>query len=199
MSSIINRFLGKKSVRNEELLALADRLSFRNSQLDSFLIGHFIQNNKIDPADYFVFQEQLLKLHVDRFEAMQVELNLLNQYLQLAERFLPAGFSVKWENKLQSQGEIMLPPLILFPVVQHAVENGYNTMSSHPVRIRLSGSSKLIMLEVSYRVNHYLESQFSSTLIRDFRQRLDYLFPEKHNLLMNSNSNTSRITLTIQL
>ncbi len=191
--------MGKKSVRNEELLALADRLSFRNSQLDSFLIGHFIQNNKIDPADYFVFQEQLLKLHVDRFEAMQVELNLLNQYLQLAERFLPAGFSVKWENKLQSQGEIMLPPLILFPVVQHAVENGYNTMSSHPVRIRLSGSSKLIMLEVSYRVNHYLESQFSSTLIRDFRQRLDYLFPEKHNLLMNSNSNTSRITLTIQL
>jgi LytS/YehU family sensor histidine kinase len=199
MSSIINRFLGKKSVRNEELLALADRLSFRNSQLDSFLIGHFIQNNKIDPADYFVFQEQLLKLHVDRFEAMQVELNLLNQYLQLAQRFLPAGFSVKWENKLQSQDEIRLPPLILFPVVQHAVENGYNTMSSHPVRIRLSGSSKLIMLEVSYRVNHYLESQFSSTLIRDFRQRLDYLFPEKHNLLMNSNSNTSRITLTIQL
>jgi len=199
MSSIINRFLGKKSVRNEELLALADRLSFRNSQLDSFLIGHFIQRDEIDPVDYFAFQEQLLKLHVDRFEAMQVELNLLNQYLQLAERFLPAGFSVKWENKLQSQDEIMLPPLILFPVVQHAVENGYNTMSSHPVRIRLSGSSKLIMLEVSYRVNHYLESQFSSTLIRDFRQRLDYLFPEKHNLLMNSNSNTSRITLTIQL
>jgi LytS/YehU family sensor histidine kinase len=191
--------LGKKSVRNEELLALADRLSFRNSQLDSFLIGHFIQRDKTDPVDYFAFQEQLLKLHVDRFEAIQVELNLLNQYLQLAERFLPAGFSVKWENKLQFQDEIMLPPLILFPVVQHAVENGYNTMSSHPVRIRLSGSSKLIMLEVSYRVNHYLESQFSSTLIRDFRQRLDYLFPEKHNLLMNSNSNTSRITLTIQL
>ncbi|MGB3104589.1 hypothetical protein [Sphingobacterium siyangense] len=199
MSSIINRFFGKKSLRNEELLALADRLSFRNSQLDSFLIGHFIQRNKIDSADYFAFQEQLLELHVDRFEAMQAELNLLNQYLQLAERFLPAGFSVKWENKLQFQDEIMLPPLILFPVVQHAVENGYNTMSSHPVRIRLSGSSKLIMLEVSYRVNHYLESQFSSTLIRDFRQRLDYLFPEKHNLLMNSNSNTSRITLTIQL
>ncbi len=199
MSSIINRFLGKKSVRNEELLALADRLSFRNSQLDSFLIGHFIQRDKIDSAYYFAFQEQLLKLHVDRFEAMQVELNLLNQYLQLAERFLPAGFSVKWENKLQFQDEIMLPSLILFPVVQHAVENGYNTMSSHPVRIRLSGSSKLIMLEVSYRVNHYLESQFSSTLIRDFRHRLDYLFPEKHNLLMNSNSNTSRITLTIQL
>jgi hypothetical protein len=137
MSSIINRFLGKKSVRNEELLALADRLSFRNSQLDSFLIGHFIQRDKTDPVDYFAFQEQLLKLHVDRFEAIQVELNLLNQYLQLAERFLPAGFSVKWENKLQFQDEIMLPPLILFP--------------------------------------------------------------EKHNLLMNSNSNTSRITLTIQL
>lgn len=199
MSSIINRFLGKKSVRNEALLALADRLSFRNSQLDSFLIDHLIQSNKIDPADFFAFQEQLLKLHVDRLESMQVELSLLNQYLQLAERFLPAGFTVKWENKLQSQKEMMLPPLILFPVVQHAVENGYNTMSSHPVRIRLSGSSKLIMLEVSYRVNHYLESQFSSTLIRDFRQRLDYLFPEKHNLLMNSNSNTSRITLTIQL
>ncbi|MGJ1246838.1 MULTISPECIES: hypothetical protein [unclassified Sphingobacterium] len=199
MSSIINRFLGKKSVRNEALLALADRLSFRNSQLDSFLIDHLIQSNKIDPADFFAFQEQLLKLHVDRLESMQVELSLLNQYLQLAERFLPAGFTVKWENKLQAQEEMMLPPLILFPVVQHAVENGYNTMSSHPVRIRLSGSSKLIMLEVSYRVNHYLESQFSSTLIRDFRQRLDYLFPEKHNLLMNSNSNTSRITLTIQL
>lgn len=199
MSSIINRFLGKKSVRNEELLALADRLSFRNSQLDSYLFDHFIRSDKRNTVEYFTFQEQLLKLRIDRLESIEAELRLLNQYLQLAERFLPAGFSVKWENKLRPQEEIMLPPLILFPVVQHAVENGYNTMSSHPVRLRLSGSSKLIMLEVSYRVNHYLESQFNSTLIGDFRQRLDYLFPGKHNLLLNSNSNTSRITLTIQL
>lgn len=199
MSSIINRFLGKKSVRNEELLALADRLSFRNSQLDSFLLDHFIRSDRKHAEEYFTFQEQLLKLQVDRLEPIEVELKLLHQYLQVAERFVPDGFLVEFKNGLQMQGNITLPPLILFPVIQHAVENGYNTMVSHPVRIRLSGSSKLIMLEVSYRVNHYLESQFSSALIGDFRQRLDYLFPEKHNLLLNSNSNTSRITLTIHL
>jgi len=199
MSSIINRFLGKKSVRNEELLALANRSSFRNSQLDSFLFDHFIQSDKRNAEQYFTFQEQLLKLQLDRLETIEVELNLLYQYLQVVEHFVPDGFLVKFENKLQSHDKITLPPLILFPVIQHAVENGYNTMSSHPVRIRLSGSSKLIMLEVSYRVNHYLESQFNSVLIHDFRHRLDYLFPDKHNLLLNSNSNTSRITLTIQL
>jgi len=199
MSSIINRFLGKKSVRNEELLALADRLSFRSSQLDVFLIDHFIRSDKRNAEEYFTFQEQLLKLQGNRLEPIGVELSLLHQYLQLAERFVPEGFSVKWENKIQQHEDIMLPPLILFPLIQHAIENGYNTMSSHPVRIRLKGSSKLVMLEVSYRVNHYLESQFNSTLIHDFQLRLDYLFPEKHNLLMNSNSNTCRITLTIQL
>jgi hypothetical protein len=112
---------------------------------------------------------------------------------------MPQGFLVKFENKIKLQYDVLLPPLILFPMVQHAVENGYNTMSSHPIRIRLLGSSKLIVLEVSYRVNHYLEGQFKSDLIRDFEKRLDYLFPEKHNLLMNSNSNTCRSTLTIQL
>ncbi|WP_343557563.1 hypothetical protein [Sphingobacterium sp.] len=199
MSSIINRFLGKKSVRNEELLALADRLSFRNSQLDSFLLDHFIRSDKRHAEEYYTFQEQLLKLQVDRLESIEVELNLLHQYLQVAEHFVPDGFLVKFENKLWSHDKIKLPPLILFPAIQHAVENGYNTMSSHPIRIRLSGSSKLIMLEVSYRVNHYLENQFNSVLIHDFRHRLDYLFSDKHNLLLNSNSNTSRITLTIHL
>ncbi|WP_312192467.1 hypothetical protein [Sphingobacterium sp.] len=199
MSSIINRFWGKKSVRNEESLILANRLSFKNSQLNGFLIKNFLETEKATKQGYIDFQALLLQLTTDRFESLHVELDLLNRYLLLVESFMPQGFLVKFENKIKLQYDVLLPPLILFPMVQHAVENGYNTMSSHPIRIRLSGSSKLIVLEVSYRVNHYLEGQFKSDLIRDFEKRLDYLFPEKHNLLMNSNSNTCRSTLTIQL
>lgn len=199
MSNIINRFLGKKSVRNEESLILANRLSFKNSQLNGFLIKNFLATEKATTQGYIDFQALLLQLTTDRFESLHVELDLLNRYLLLVESFMPQGFLVKFENKIKLQYDVLLPPLILFPMVQHAVENGYNTMSSHPIRIRLSGSSKLIVLEVSYRVNHYLEGQFKSDLIRDFEKRLDYLFPEKHNLLMNSNSNTCRSTLTIQL
>lgn len=199
MSGIINRFFNKKVLINEELLALADRLSFRNSQLDSFLMEHFFKGDKTGLDEYFAFQKQLLELQADRFESIQIELDLLKQYLKLIEHVVADGFSVKWENKLPCHEEIMLPPLIFFPMIQHAVKNGYNTLSSHPVRIRLSGSSKVLILEVSYRVNHYLEDQFSDTLLGDFQKRLAHLFPQKHNLLLNSNSNTARVTLSVQL
>jgi len=199
MSGIINRFFGKKVLINEELLPLADRLSFRNSQFDSFLMEHFFKGDKTSLDEYFAFQKQMLELQVDRFESIHIQLDLLKKYLKLIEHVVAEGFSVKWENKLPCDEEIRLPPLIFFPMIQHAIKNGYNTMSSHPVRIRLSGSSTVLTLEVSYRVNHYFEDQFSGTLLGDFQKRLAYLFPQKYNLLFNSNSNTARMTLSVQL
>ena len=197
MSGIIDRILRKKSVRNEAAMALSNRLSFGNSQFDRFLMMKFLTENTVLGPEYILFQKKLLLLELEKYQSIEAELDLLTQYLALVKMLMPAGFLLKWENRFQSENELLVPPLILFPMVQHAVANGYNSMSSHPIRIRLSGSSKVLLFEVSHRVNHYLDSQFEHTLIDDFRNRLEFLFPERQVLLFNSNSNTCRATLTI--
>ncbi|MGE8243271.1 hypothetical protein D3C87_890420 [compost metagenome] len=197
MSGIIDRILRKKSVRNEEALALSDRLSFGNSQIDHFLMEKILAEEAVVEPEYRIFQKKMLLLELGTYQEIEVELGLLNQYFEIVNRLMPAGFSLKWENRFQSENELMIPPLLLFPMVQNAVANGYNSMSSHPIRIRLSGSPKIMLFEVSHRMNHYLNGQFENTLMADFQNRLEYLFPERHSLLLNSNSNTCRATLTI--
>ncbi|WP_293945962.1 MULTISPECIES: hypothetical protein [unclassified Sphingobacterium] len=197
MSSIIDRILRKKSVRNEEAMALSNRLSFGNSQFDRFLMARIFAEGAVLMPEYILFQKKLLLLELGKNQSMEAELDLLSHYFAVVKISMPAGFLLKWENRFQSENEVMLPPLILFPMVQHAVANGYNGMSSHPIRIRLSGSSKVLLFEVSHRVNHYLDGQFKHALIEDFRNRLEFLFPQRHSLLLNSNSNTCRATLTI--
>lgn len=197
MSGIIDRILRKKSVRNEEALALSDRLSFGNSQIDHFLMEGILAEDAELESEYRIFQKKMLLLEPGTYQEIKVELDLLNQYFEMVNRLMPAGFSLKWENRFQAENELMIPPLLLFPMVQNAVANGYNSMSSHPIRIRLSGSPKVMLFEVSHRMNHYLDGQFKNTLMTDFQNRLEYLFPERHSLLLNSNSNTCRATLTI--
>lgn len=197
MSGIIDRILGKKSVRNEVAMALSNRLSFENSQCDRFLLTKALTEDAASETEYMLFQKKLLLLELDKQQAIEAELDLLSQYIAMVKMLMPAGFLLKWENRFQPEKELLLPPLILFPMVQHAVTNGYNGMSSHPIRVRLSGSSKVLLFEVSHRANHYLEGQFKHTLIEDFQNRLEFLFPERHSLLLNSNSNTCRATLTI--
>lgn len=197
MSGIINRFLRKKCVRNEEALVLANRLSFGNSQFDRFLAEKVIGSPHDRVATYLAFQKNMLRLDIEKPVLLDVELDQLNQYLMLAGELMPDTFQLKWENRFPSESKVFLPPLILFPLIQHALSKGYNSMANQSVRIRLSGTSKILQLEVSHRVNHYLEGQFQHALIQDFQKRLDYLFPEQHNLLLNSNSNTCRATLTL--
>ncbi|MDM1296620.1 hypothetical protein HX021_20250 [Sphingobacterium sp. N143] len=197
MSGIINRFLRKKSVRNEEALVLANRLSFGNSQFDRFLAEMVIGRTPDLVATYMTFQKNMLMLDIEKPVLMDAELGRLNQYLMLVQELMPDTFQLKWENRFPSERKVFLPPLILFPLIQHALSKGYNSMASQPVRIRLSGTPRVIQLEVSHRVNHYLEGQFQHALIQDFQKRLDYLFPEQHNLLLNSNSNICRATLTL--
>lgn len=198
MSTIINRILRKKSVRNIEALALANRLSFTTSQLDHFLLGKVMAAGTSEWTAYAALQQKLLMLDVDRPIPMEEEVEILIAYLTIVETLMPDGFLLKWDNRFQSHSAVMLPPLLLFPMIQHAVANGYNRTSSHPIRIRLSGSDKILLLEVSHRVNPYLDGQFDTTFLRDFQQRLQFLFPEQHSLLLNSNSNTCRATLTIR-
>jgi LytS/YehU family sensor histidine kinase len=199
MSTIINRFLRKKSVRNEEALALANRLSFGNSQCDRFLMDRSIEMGSSAYDNYRVFQKEMLLLEHDRKRTIAEELELLTRYFELVNSLMPGGFLLKWDNRFQSAGEVLIPPLILFPLIQHAVSNGYNRLLTHPIRVRLSGSARLMLLEVSHRMNHYLDGQFNTILVEDFQQRLEFLFPGRHSLLLNSNSNTSKATLTIHL
>lgn len=197
MSGIIDRFLRKKSVRNEELLSLSNRLSFGTSQFDSFLMRKILTEDTVVVQEYMKFQKKLLLLELERYQSIEAELDLLTQYFVIVNTLMPSGFLLKWENRFQTESDVMVPPLILFPMIQHAIANGYNSMSSHPIRVRLSGSAKVLLFEVSHRANHYLDGQFNNTLMEDFRHRLEFLFPERHNLLLNSNSNTCRATLTI--
>ena len=71
-------------------------------------------------------------------------------------------------------------------------------MQKFPIKIRISASEGSILLEVSNRVNHYVERQGEDELVICYRQRLQQLFPDRHELFVNSNSQTFKATLFLK-
>ncbi len=106
--------------------------------------------------------------------------------------------SVEIKNQfLIHDPHLQIYPLITVPPIINSLVNGYNSMKEHPVKIKFQSSSKHLQLEVSNRVNHYLEDQASNPEMISFKDRLLIRYGEQQQLFINSNSNLFKTTLIL--
>ncbi|MEI5985155.1 MULTISPECIES: hypothetical protein [Sphingobacterium] len=93
--------------------------------------------------------------------------------------------------------QLQIYPLITVPPIINALVNGYNSMKEHPVKIKFQCSSQHLQVEVSNRVNHYLEDQANNLEMMAFKDRLLIRYAENQQLFINSNSNLFKTTLIL--
>lgn len=186
--------LEAESARSE----LASALSFKQCQLDSKLAKLYFEhkrNDQVATESFLNWQERAFQYAIaDTIQIADEQENVLS-YLNLWSILSPEKVHVKIDFQI-THSDIEINPFILLPLIQNALHNGYNSMSEHPVKIKLSGSVGSIKLEVSNRVNHYLSNQAENDYIQHFQERLKRQYPS-HNLFLNSNSNLFKAVLLI--
>lgn len=195
MGSIFSKlFTKKESVDRDRLIEMATR-SFEHAQLDKHLLRSVLKDPDANGQFLKSLSAQLL-LQQDDFHTLIEEINNLKDYVNTFTSSSEETIFNKMIVDIQN-GEIKLPVFILFPLVQNAFIWGYNTLEKYPIRMRIRVTSDFLKLEVSNRVNHYISNQADNDIIRNFKARLDLIYPQSHSLLINSNTNIFKATLTI--
>ena len=195
MSKLIDRIFGNKVEIDIVRMELQARLSFQQSQTDTLLLLRYVQADRL--AELTNFQKDMLAASLNNPWLVAEELKLLKLYIDHVQAIAGDDFYLQFNTKVSDTVD-RIEPLILFPLIQNAIKNGYASMSKFPVKIRISASEGGMLLEVSNRVNHYVENQGEDELITFYRDRLQLRYPDKHELFVNSNSQTFKATLFLK-
>lgn len=125
------------------------------------------------------------------------EILLLQDYIEAYKTLFPHNFYIKYDVQREDIQKIKTYPFVLFPLVQNAILHGYNSMEKYPIRIKIRAIGGKVKLEVSNKVNHYLENQAENEIINYYKTRLGLLYGTDHDLIINSNSNVFKTTLIL--
>ena len=195
MVAFFDKFFAKKDAVDPEKLALQSSISFLNAQSDKKLLAKALEK-PLEYTDYLQsLKSQLLFQESDK-RNVKSEVAYLKSYLAAFALGLEQAIFFKEQINIEDES-VEIPVFILIPLLQNALTWGYNTVEKYPIRIRLKVTSDYLKFEVSNHVNHYIENQEATDLIGNYKARLDLLYPENHSLMINSNTNTFKATLTI--
>lgn len=200
MGSFFQKLFPKEILVDQEKIDDQINLSFNNCQFDKSLFISTIESGNMS-ADYQDYLSLMLHLSLQKDINLDNEITNLCSYLQFFKIVNYDSFFYKIEIRgMDSDNDCpQVSPLILFPLVKNALYGGYNTMEKFPVRIRINLIGKTLKLEVSNRVNHYVENQELNQDLRWFKTRLEAQYADRYTLLFNSNTSIFKATLILLL
>lgn len=200
MISFFQKFFQKAETVDQDKIIDQVRLSFESSQFDKSLFLEMSLRNDFGD-EYQHYLNHVLPLRIDQSIDLKQEIDNLEKYLFfIKSNKLNTHFFTLDIKGLNEKGSIIqIAPFILFPIVQSAFYNGYNSMAKYPVRIRIHLIGATLKLEVSNRVNHHLINQELNDEIRWFKTRLQSMYADQFTLIFNSNSSLFKATLLLEL
>lgn len=195
MKNFISNLFNKKQEVDIEKMQLAAALSVHSAMLDTQLIKLAVKQNQLDSLQEYLSKMTTVNLEEDL--ELSKEIENIESYISAYQTLAESNFYVKLQNNIAVNSSCVLAPYILFPLIQNAIIYGYNSLEKYPIRIKLNSVGDKIKLEVSNHVNHHLNNQESTSIISNFKARLSLLYPDKHELIINSNTMLFKATLII--
>lgn len=184
-----------------KLLNAEAELSFLNAQTERELSKLYYNRSNVDgltKTKFQDYQQEIFSIAKSDSCSLEQESQRLLKFIELFTDLSDSEIYHKLDVDIQdSKGHI--PALLLFPIVQNALINGYNSMPNFPMKLKLKARSNQLSLEVSNHVNHYLRNQADDPRIKQLESRLFMEYGLDYSLFINSNSNLFKITLLIKL
>lgn len=197
MANFLSKFFTANIPVDFEKLELKAQLSLENSVFDKNLFSLAIKHERSNLISSYL--EKVLKINTQQLVILPEEIAVMEMYIHMYKilRFEDLYITYSFENLELS--DTLISAFILMPLLQNAIINGYNSMEKYPIRVKLRQVGDILKYEVSNRVNHHILSQADNAIIYNYKARLSLLYPNNHELLISSNSNVFKATLTIFL
>jgi len=196
MGNFISKLFDKKKVIDIEKTQLEAKLSINNALVDVELLTLAVNQNQIISLQDYLSNSTSVELN--EYLDLSKEIKNLESYISAYQTIKGINLHLKFQNQIDKDFSFPIAPFILFPLIQNAFQFGYNSMEKYPIRVKLNTIGNKLKLEVSNRVNHHIQNQESTSLVKIYKSRLSLLYPNTHTLLINSNSILFKATLIIE-
>ena len=197
MGNFLDKIFGSKIEVDLVRIDLEAKLCFHESRFDSRL-ANFIseQDDALLQQDFAHYLKRVSLVKEDRYWSASQEIELLQEYITFYKRIMADKLFFKFDVKTEADKEI--PAFLLFPLVAHALEQGYNSMEKFPLKIKIRSFNTALQLEVINHVNPHITSQEHMPLIDHFKSRVFASYADTSTLLFNSNSHTFKANLHLR-
>ena len=197
MATFLDKIFSSKIEVDLAKIDLEAALSFQDMRVDTVLAKHILEGTVGEAMrqDYFCFLGKMAVLEETVPLTIAEELQLLTHYLKLCEKCDGSPIFVRSDIRMETDKSIA--PLLTFPLVANALRYGYNSMVIYPLKVKIRALENMLLIEVSNRVNHHMASQENTSIISRYKNRLLSVYPNRHTLLFNSNSNTFKAYLQL--
>lgn len=205
----VDWFLNERIQRDLENQRLSAELAFLKSQINP----HFLFNslNSIYSLAYQRSEttpEAILKLSEimrymlyecnDNKVDLAKELQYVQNYIDLQKiRFGQKAFiDFKIEGKVENQ---QIVPLILIAFVENAFKHGVASTQQSPIRMRIEVDEGHLRFFIQNRKHTHNRDEAGGIGLTNVKRRLDLLYPRKHNLEINDETDTYTVELSLIL
>ncbi len=168
-------------------------LDFMKNQLNPHFLFNSLNNiaatimvNKEMALDYTFKLSELLRYQVGisgrETVLLEEEISFIRNFLDI-EKFRLGGrceidFSASTEDHLVS-----IPPLLLHPLIEHALRKSLGLNGKSVINIRLTSDSEFVKMQIIHSLpENPAYKKLSSTGIETLKKRLDLLFPGSYTL-----------------
>lgn len=123
------------------------------------------------------------------------EVEHLQQYLELERTRFADSLVLEFSQAVAIQ-DLKVPPMLLLPFVENAFKHGGTYEGKTHIRMYLEANEAALTFTVS---NTYQEHEGSGGLgLANVRDRLNLLYPDRHDLAINQDDHWHHISLVIQ-
>ncbi len=202
----------EQAMRESQEEQLKSELSFLRSQISPHFIFNVLNSlvylirNKPKQAESITIRLSELMRYMlyesgDRQVILKKELEYLKNYVEL--QTMRFGEDVEINFHLNGQHEShQIEPMLIIPFVENAFKHGIG-MIDHPViDISVDMKGNKLVLQVRNKIPpnvNEVKDDSSGIGLKNVRRRLELLYPEKHNLLLEQKDHQFLTSLSIEL
>jgi hypothetical protein len=206
MSFIICLYKQYQKVKEERLNA---RIAFLTAQINPHFLFNTLNSiyslslTKSDIApDAIVKLSGIMRYSVTEGSqnnvALSQEVNYINNYIELQKLRLTDEAAVNLEITGEP-GDIKVAPFLLIPFVENAFKHAVNGEDNTEIKIAIEIKDSLHMTVSNSKVTTRDRETGTGLGINTTRQRLELLYPGRHSLAINDETNTFTVSLRVDL
>jgi len=147
---------------------------------------------------------QLMRYQVEQgnkeFVSLENEISFISSYIQLEKERVGYRCSIDFDYECDPEGQYEIAPMLLITFIENAFKHGSATIEKCFVTIYVKVKGGKLYLEVSNSVPQHKKDVISTKIgLKNTVERMEIVYPKKHNLIITQNKQTYTVNLVIEL
>jgi two-component system, LytTR family, sensor kinase len=146
---------------------------------------------------YMLYESNVSKISLEK------EIEYLQSFVNLQKKRLSSEVSPNIEFKIEGAIEkYQIAPLLLIPFVENAFKHGIRMGNETFIKIQLSVQNNTLLFEVKNSISknsNELETQYGGVGLENVKKRLELLYPNQYQLIIQEEEKQYYVTLKLNI